>query len=287
MKNLKTSIIFSIISVFVFTGSSFALDWTYSYDSYSDASGGNGYEVYRMGYAFDDDYLYFNMLTGFNLDRSGLSGIDKLVQSGDLYINVGGSHNLGTGSVFGLALTSHSGDMNTDMAAYDSTYRAGGNADNGYDWAAVTAGHLYSNVTFATGVYEGYAGANELSEDGGKDPFGYENNIPTHIAEFGADLGWQGDSSWNNIGRTAVNAANTVYRDNVYEVNARISLDALGVEAGESVELWWSMECGNDTFSIDPTTPNRPPVATPEPGTLLLLGLGLLGIVGFAKKRQK
>ena len=194
MKTIKASLIFSIISVFVLAGSSIALAWTYSYDSYGDASGGNGYEVYGMGYAFDDDYLYFNMLTGFNVDRSNLGGIDTRVQAGDLYINVGGKHNLGTGSVFGLALTSHTGDMNKDMSDYNSTYRAGGNADNGYDWVAVTAGHLYSNATFATGVYEGYAGANELSEDGGKDPFGYENNIPTHIAEFGADLGWQGMS---------------------------------------------------------------------------------------------
>ena len=216
--------------MFVLAGSSIALAWTYSYDSYGDASGGNGYEVYGMGYAFDDDYLYFNMLTGFNVDRSNLGGIDTRVQAGDLYINVGGKHNLGTGSVFGLALTSHTGDMNKDMSDYDSTYRAGGNADNGYDWVAVTAGHLYSNATFATGVYEGYAGANELSEDGGKDPFGYENNIPTHIAEFGADLGWQGDVSWNNIGRTAVNAAGTVYRNNVYESERQDQLRCPGRE---------------------------------------------------------
>ena len=61
------------------------MNWTYSYDAYNDASYNWNYEIYRMGYAFDDDYLYFNMLTGVPENGRGK------IQAGDLYINVGGS----------------------------------------------------------------------------------------------------------------------------------------------------------------------------------------------------
>ena len=57
-------VVFVVMGITAFAGNAWALDWTYSYDAYNDASSSWKYEVYRMGYAFDDDYLYFNMLTG-------------------------------------------------------------------------------------------------------------------------------------------------------------------------------------------------------------------------------
>jgi len=282
----------TIMSILFVSGNALALDWTYSYDAYNDASYNWNYEIYRMGYAFDDDYLYFNMLTGMPEAGRGK------VQSGDLYINVGGSHLGGydgsgydaayaSGTVFGLALTDHSGDMNADLTPTHSAYKSG-NDDNSYAWSAVTQGHLYSNAFFSTGIYEGYEGTSywkkAMNDDGGQDPFGGNNNAPAHIASYGDDLGFQGDVTWKYLGYTPVNEAGNVSMK-AYEVNAMISLDSLGIVGGESFELWWSMECGNDFAMIDGTMPDQP-VATPEPGTLLLVGSGLFAGILFMRKRR-
>ena len=252
-------------SLLLFTGNVLALNWTYTDDPADDASGGALYEVYRMGYAYDEENLYFNMRTGFPQ-----TGDSQGIEAGDLYINVGGSHNAGTGDVYGLALTSHEGDMNNDIADdYSSVH-----TDDNYAWSAVEQGHLYSDAVFSTGMYEDYDGADELSEDGGDDPFGGENNIPVHIADFGVDLGYQGDISWEQV-------------DDYYEVNAVISLDALGISSGGTFELWWSMECGNELAMVSgEVIPEDPPTATPEPTTLLLLGGGFFAVVSITRKRK-
>ena len=292
MKTMKTVSLVGLVVVglLVVAGNSWALDWKYQYDSASDASGGDTYEVYRMGYAFDQDKLYFNLWTGLPKTGGKDATTGGNVAPGDLYINVGGSLSNGytgtgvnadyaKGNVFGLALTSHAGDMNNDL--YNATYYPT-HVDDAYPWSPVTEGHLYSNAMFSTGAYEAYAGASGTA-DGGNDPFGLKNNAPAHIAEFGADLGNQ-SVAWNALGSKAVDAAGKIFK-NVYEVQGVISLSALGIKGGEKIELAWSMECGNDFLVMDPAiAPSYSGV--PEPGTLVLLGLGLLSIVGVVRKQR-
>lgn len=290
-RSITSLVVLMLVSMLFVAGNVSALDWTYAYDAYNDASTTWEYEVYRIGYAIDEDYLYFNILSGLPQ-----AGRDK-VQVGDLYINVGGSHLAGytgtgynatykSGQVYGLALTSHSGDMNADLTPTNSAYKSG-NYDNNYDWSAVTQGHLYSNAMFSTGVYEGYETSSywkqSKNNDGGNDPFGGANNAPSHIAEFGADLGFQGNVTWNYLGSTWVDQANKV-KKNAYLTEGRISLDALGISGGETFEMWWSMECGNDFAMASGKMPGA--VATPEPGMLLLLGLGFIGMLGMVRKQR-
>lgn len=136
-----------------------------------------------MGATFDAEYLYVELTTNYPI-RGVMSEYGLgLLSPGDLYINVGGSLLDQTGTLFGPGLTTHSGNMTENADT----------ADNIYAWNPVQQGHLYTDMTFATGTFESYIGSDEWFEDGGVDPFGRGNNIPTLIAQWRQDLGYQGD----------------------------------------------------------------------------------------------
>lgn len=69
-----------------------------------------------------------------------------------------------------------------------------------------------------------------------------------------------------------------------YVLEGAIGLNLLGLSGGEEVTAHWTMSCGNDVLEHTTTVP------TPEPVTLILMGIGIAGLAGglaIRKMRNK
>lgn len=68
-----------------------------------------------------------------------------------------------------------------------------------------------------------------------------------------------------------------------YTLESSFDLSLLGLSAKENHDVWlhWTMYCGNDTLNLHADIN-----AVPEPGTLAMLSTGLLGLIGWHRKRS-
>ncbi|MHB1214829.1 MAG: PEP-CTERM sorting domain-containing protein [Thiobacillus sp.] len=107
--------------------------------------------------------------------------------------------------------------------------------------------------------------------------WGAANEGPTSI--LAGDLLGLGEVVYTTTG-----AANMgVYAvDRHFFYEARIPVALFGPYwGGEAFDVHWTMNCANDSLKADPV----PGASVPEPGTLALLPLGLLGMIGLARRR--
>ncbi len=128
---------------------------------------------------------------------------------------------------------------------------------------------------------------------------GYEYGIDIDNSHLYAVNNWQTSVySWvENSNPWIINTWDTdkgivpfVYSDNQnthYVLETKIPLNLLGLNANygdpiKQIKIHWGMECGNDYLNL---IADVNPV-TPEPTTLALLGLGLLGLAGLKRKKS-
>ncbi len=219
-----------------------SLSWKYTKDSNTDTAGTSTFTSYGSGYAISGGFLYVVIQTNF--PEAGTIGNDSYSRSthispGDLYLNVGGTFQGGGGTAYGIATTSHA---NVVQQAYA-----------GQTWTPVTAGSLYKNAT---------------SPDDG-DGNNNLNSYPTLITS-GSLVG--GDVSGV---RYRANGASDAWD---WDIFYKVSLSALGLTGGETLQSFWVMECGNDGVQQMIHNP-----AVPEPTTIALMAAGM---AAFAVRRR-
>jgi len=237
------------------------LTYTWQDDPLNDATGGSKWQGYGIGYAIDNGKLNFQIRT--NLPPWGGWGYDSYAYThfspGDLYINIGGRFQDGTGEAFGLGFTNHA---NVVQQAYSGT------------WDPVVKGGLYTGAVFADGTYEGYESYllshGITPEPGDGNLSDGKNSYPTLIMGYTDEVLGAGAVSW---------ACNTT-DPWAYDITGYVDLAAIGLDAGESFQLAWGPECGNDLVAVEGTNP------VPEPSTMFLLAGGLIAIGAVRRRRR-
>ncbi|NOX32322.1 MAG: PEP-CTERM sorting domain-containing protein [Deltaproteobacteria bacterium] len=203
--------------------------------------GGDDYDAKYLGLFIDDNYLYFGLKTGFDLENG-----QGNIKAGDIAIDFSKTLNDAPDFDFGIDLSDHSPSL-TKLYEVDGWTHSGHPAKS--------------------------------------DPFQIDfSKTTTHLAT----------ESYSNGSNTDFYAFYRPGSSDVIEGKIKLSLlqqkltdiDLDGT-SGYYATLHWTMGCGNDflnkTIQYTPT----PGSEVPEPATLILFGMGLIGASAFGRKKFK
>ncbi len=107
---------------------------------------------------------------------------------------------------------------------------------------------------------------------------------------------WQGcylypsSNPWQISSGSTFDWVDFVYSGNQnthYVLEAGIPLSSLGLNSNSSQNLTvhWTMQCGNDALNLPADVNPTPPPPIPEPGTMLLFGSGIIGLLATTVRR--
>ncbi|MGD9162958.1 MAG: PEP-CTERM sorting domain-containing protein [Desulfobacteraceae bacterium] len=151
----------------------------------------------------------------------------------------------------------------------------------------------YIAIITGTSASDPYGPGDIAIDFGSGGEYGYEYGIDIFTHQLIQVTDWQ-NVAYTQHGVSnpyAINSGsyigdvNLVYSSEIndhYVIEASFLLSDLGLTAGDTFGLHWTMRCGND--EVDLTADINP---VPEPATMLLLGTGLVSLAGFRRKFKK
>ncbi len=265
-------------------------EWDASYTTNGDGTvtpggGGQDFDIEKIGIYVDDTYLYIGLQTGFELNYQ---------EDGETPGNIA----LGFGTMTGPE--SYQFALEFDFGSFQGEDWF----DNGYDFLSDANLKLSKVDSWEAKSYDNSVGDSPFTIISGTE-IGYLENrtafnqnqyvdsqtgaaITTNI---GGKVGYNRyRSDGSAYGDTATN--NDPYF-NTIEAAIRLdslsaSLNNLGIDLSKefTANVFWTMSCNNDMLGASYTREALSTSHTPEPATLALFGLGLLGI-GSWGRRQK
>ncbi len=249
-------------------------EWDASYTTDGDeevtpGGGGQDFDIEKIGIYVDDTYLYIGLQTGFELNYQ---------EDGEKPGNIA----LGFGTMTGPE--SYQFALEFDFGSFQDEDLFNFNKINGFDRRdKLQDANLKLSIvdTWTTKSYDSTVG---------NSPF---------ILETGTEIGYVesmgGAVAYNRYKSNGKPYTRNNNDPNYNTIEAAIRLDSLSaslndlgidLSKGFTANVFWTMSCNNDMLGASYTREGLPTNSTPEPATLVLFGLGLLG-VGSWGRRQK
>ena len=238
-------------------------DWVGNNGYVDPGYGGQAFDAEYLLYKVENNRLHIGLQTGFDLQDGHVEYNSGHYWAGDIALSFDGVtlNNSGTGykkRTFEYAVDLGFGTQ----CSYESLYNGGTCKSDDQDFSGDNAG-LYKDVTWNNGGEIGFNSSNPFAMKSGTEVAGLLD-VQVGSADEGDGLSY--------------------YR--TFSIDLAV-LNAEGITDLTNVDVHWTMTCGNDAvdghFDYRPTSPGS---TVPEPSSLVLFSLGLLGILRLRAKQQ-